>query len=172
MVHFLKILLGLSLLFTLAACDVNVGEADSDGAQTGLDVEDGEQTIEPEFIGTWVHTTMSIEDGEPFEVPLITALRIERSLMDTEADGRPLEYVILIDQLQISKVEIARTQITRGTGGSTASELFRTEFTKIDEQILTVSPEAPEIIVNEISEDVLDVNYSDDRINDVVYIRE
>jgi len=44
---------------------------------------------------------MSVEGAEPFEVSLMTALRIESSLKKTSEDGdlSPLTFEILIDQL-------------------------------------------------------------------------
>ena len=77
----------------ITGCAQDLGDTKGDGVQEGLGVDEP-QNIEPEFLGVWIHTVMSIQDGEPFVVSMETAIRIEKALRETEADGRPLSCLL------------------------------------------------------------------------------
>jgi len=134
------------------------------GAEEGFDAIPT-PTIESELLGVWTAVTMSVEGAEPFEVSLMTALRIESSLKKTSEDGdlSPLTFEILIDQLEITNDKITRTKIQRNHQNQEFTEIFSSAFTKAKNEIVLLEPEAPRIFVEALSQSSISVSFSSEQ---------
>ena len=98
---------------------------------TGIPLWPEKLGLSDEFIGDWGETSMTLQDGEPFAIPLKEALLIERSARNEDGSLR-LNYEIMIEELRIEASRISRYKTLR-VPGKVRSQLIWSSVYRVED---------------------------------------
>lgn len=147
----------LGLALALTGCpDQDPSESSGPG---GVDpVEVPPSGIDPDFLGTWRFTTLSIENSDPVVLTYSTAIRVSQALNDSVV---PIAYRIVVDELEVSETRLIRSEVLRTPGREESSELFSTTYRVEGAQWIPTDGNLPRITVDSGPEEGILLIFSD-----------